>query len=60
MASSLNNLAKSQKSDIQDRERNKIMALSLVAGLMKSRCLRNTSLVMIGIVEIFITSYCAY
>jgi len=65
MESSLNNLAKSQKSDIQDREINKIMAFLLVAGLMKPRCLQNTiqtckSWVMIGIVEIFITSHYAY
>lgn len=38
MASSLNNLVKSQKSAIQSRELNKIMAQSPEAGLMKPYC----------------------
>lgn len=38
MASSLNNLVKSQKSAIQGRELNKIMALSPEAALMKPYC----------------------
>lgn len=38
MASSLNNLVKSQKSAIQNRELNEIMAPSPEDGLMKPYC----------------------
>lgn len=43
MASSLNNLVKSQKSTIQSRELNKTMALSPETGLMKPYCQENTN-----------------
>lgn len=60
MAFSLNNLMKSQKSAIQRRELNKIMARSPEAGLMKACCKENTNWGTIQIVEIFTSSYNAY